>query len=102
MVATVKRWFAALLVIECRVGRKATDLWDQQVRLIRAPTAELALAEAIKLGRAENTRYKNRDGEPVTWKFVGLGELAELDVRAIRSGLEVFSTLTRQKCPHVL
>src|SRR5437870_5251111 len=97
----MKKWFVAVLVVECRVGKDPAELWDQQIRLLRALTPEDAFHEAITLGRAENTRYRNRAGEVVTWNFVGLHDLAELGVSAIRSGVEVFSTLTRDQRPRV-
>jgi hypothetical protein len=102
MFGTMKRWYVTVLIVECRVGKNAAELWDQQVRLVRALSPQEALAQANRLGQAENTRYKNSEGKLVAWRFVGLGELAELDGSALRSGVEVLSTLTRECRPRIL
>ena len=96
------KWFAAVVVMECRVAKTNPELWDEQVRLIRATNAEAAFAEARRIGKTDEVSYKNADGETVRWKFVGLGALEQLLDRSIRSGSEIFSTLSRNGRPLVL
>ena len=91
------QWFTAVLVMECRVGRAKAELWDEQVRLIRADGDRHAFAEAQRLGKAEEHQYENSAGETVRWRFVGLGELQELGAKTVRSGVEVFSMLSRDQ-----
>jgi hypothetical protein len=95
------RWYAAVIVMECRVGMRPAELWDEQVRLLRAADAQTAFIQAGQLGRSEEHHYSNIDGSSVRWKFVGLGDLHELLERRIRSGVEVFSSLARGTRPRV-
>jgi len=89
------KWFAAVIVMECRVGRSRAALWDEQLRLIRAQSAEGAYKAAQDIGESDQAQYENAAGEKVRWRFLGVGELEELLEQRIVSGVEVFSTLTR-------
>ena len=59
------KWFAAVLVMECRIGKKAAALWDEQLRLIHARSAEYAYNIARKLGEDNEVKYQNSAGENV-------------------------------------
>jgi hypothetical protein len=90
------RFFVAVLVLQSRVGDwDDNPIVDHQVRIIEASDARSAYARALKLGEAENSTYKNRDGESVTWEFLGLSELDLLEQSQLRNGGEVFSWRTR-------
>lgn len=90
------KWFSAVVVMECRVSNRSADLWDEQVHLIRAQSPEDAYKAARQLGKESETRYRNSAGEPVRWRFAGVGELEELLAQRIESGIEVYSKLTRK------
>src|SRR5438445_620378 len=51
---------------------------DRIVRLV-AKTARAALTAAKRLGRSEQFTYKNSDGNPVHFEFIGVLELLHLD-----------------------
>ena len=93
----MSRWFAAVLVVRSRIqpGWDDDPLFDCQVRLLEAPTPEVAYENALALGKQEECAYKNEEGNDVQWEFLGLHDLAELD-EAPKSGGEVYSWLTRQ------
>lgn len=59
------KWFVAALVMECRVGRAAPELWDEQIVVLRARTADEAYRKAVEAGRAANADYRNAAGERV-------------------------------------
>jgi hypothetical protein len=90
-------WYAAVLIVECRVGGddKRRLLFDRQLRLICAADHEEAYCKALKLGRAENQSYQNPRGEVVQWRFIGLENLAELLTDTIEDGVEIYSSLQR-------
>jgi hypothetical protein len=90
------RWYAAVLLLQSRVGIDLDDepLVDHQVRLLRARDADTAYEQALVLGKSEEVSYQNDDGETVTWTFIGLGDLEELD-EPPGPGTEVFSWYTR-------
>jgi hypothetical protein len=90
------RLFVAALVLESKAdGGDANTLVDHQVRVIRAPNAKAAYDRALRLGEAENAAYKDSEGETLTWQFLGLSELDQLDERQLQDGGEVFSWRTR-------
>jgi len=90
-----QRFFVAVLVLQSRVGDwDDQPIVDHQVRIIEAPNASSAYTRALKLGASENQTYRNRDGESVTWEFLGLSELDSLEQPQIRDGGEVFSWRT--------
>jgi hypothetical protein len=91
-----QRWFVAVLVLQSRVGLQDEDpIVDHQVRLIRATNARVAHDRALRIGAAENQVHKNRDGENVTWEFLGLSQLDVLDEAQLDDGGEVYSWLTQ-------
>lgn len=94
-------WYVTNLIVECRVGRARAELWDEQIVMLRARGAEDAYLAAVRLGREQDTTYKNSTGDTVRWKFKGLGDLKELGSKTIRSGTEVYSRLSRSKRPYI-
>jgi len=94
------KWYVAELIGECRVGRARAALWDRQLVVLRARSANDAYTAAQKLGREQNHTYRNAGGN-VRWRFKGLGNLEELLAKAIRSGTEVHSRLFREKAPPI-
>jgi len=91
--------YIATLVIACRVEDGSEDLTcDEQIRIIRAPNAEVAYEKALQLGKGGETAYENRYGQKVTWEFVGLDDLDELD-NTIHDGVEIRSRLFGHRNP---
>lgn len=91
------RWFVAVLVIRSRVddGVAGPPLLDLQYRLIRAPNAEGAYDRALELGRHAAHAYRNAAGKQVTWEFVGLRDLCEVDDEELADGTEVYGYTVR-------
>jgi hypothetical protein len=71
-----------------------TSLTQRQLRLIRARGPESAYERALRLGREAEHEYTNEAGEGVQWRFVGLGELAEIDDTELRDGSESLSSFS--------
>lgn len=91
-----QRLFVAVVVLQSRVGDwDESPIVDHQVRIVRAPNAKSAYARAIHLGEGENSTYKNRDGQAVTWEFLGLSELDHVEEGQLGDGGELFSWRTR-------
>jgi hypothetical protein len=93
------KWYVAELIVACRVGRSSPELWDKQIVLLRARSADLAYAVALETGKSRNHAYRNSVGNRVSWTFKGLANLEELLGNVIRSGTEVHSQLIRGKKP---
>ena len=91
-------WYAAVLIVQCRLEGDSTQddlLYDRQIRVLRADDAESAYVRAIELGREEASSYENAEGQQVVWDFVGLANLTELLDDEIKDGTEVHSELER-------
>ncbi|MBA3873805.1 MAG: DUF4288 domain-containing protein [Anaerolineae bacterium] len=88
-------WYIATLVIAIKVEDVGDDVdptCEEQIRAIRAPNAEAAYEKALQIGKSEETAYLNMYGQTVTWTFVGLDDLDELDNR-MHDGVEIRSRL---------
>ena len=74
--------FAALLLFQWRaVGdrqSRARRLCEQRMLNFTASSGRSALAEARKRGRAAQFRYRNDEGNPVHFEFVGVLDLLDL------------------------
>ena len=62
------------------VSRKPGSLrtCEKRIVLLKAPSARAALRQAQAQGRAAQYRYKNSDGNPVHFRFVGVTDLCHL------------------------
>ena len=74
---------------------------DEQIRAIRAPNGEIAYEKALDIGRHQETSYQNMYGQTVTWEFVGLDDLDELD-NTMHDGVEIRSRLFGHRTPSSL
>ena len=91
------RWYVAVLVVRSKVadGSLEVPLVDLQYRLVRAADPEAAYSRALELGQAEGQSYRNAEGATVTWEFMGLHDLREVDDAELSDGVEVYSHLVR-------
>ncbi len=99
-------WYVATIILKCEVEQKPTTdgEWTciQQIHLLRAPNQETAYQNAIKLGISQEHSYLNMQGEKVTWRFVGLENLEELDTKTIRDGTEIWGSVFYTESPEAL
>jgi hypothetical protein len=94
-------WYAARLILKCTVGNQISDfLYDEQVRLIKADTADEAYSKALQLGREEESDYQNNEKERVRWSFEGLFDLDRID--KLEDGAEITSKRFRANSSHSL
>jgi hypothetical protein len=79
---------------------EVTEAWtcEEQIHLIRAPDADTAYKKAMDLGKKREHSYKNVYDETVSWTFLGLEDLAELDGQ-LRDGIEIRYRFFRHKDP---
>jgi hypothetical protein len=78
----MKRYAAKLLfqfrvTIDGESGKRRTC--EERIVLFKAVSARKALADAKRRGTTERYHYKNSDGNPVRFEFVGVMELLCLD-----------------------
>ncbi len=70
------KWYLAEVVLGITVGRQPTVVVQINTLLVRADSPKEAYARALELGKQEaSPRYKNRAGEAVRFRFLGLRDL---------------------------
>ena len=95
-------WYIATLVIAIKVDGGSDDpTCEEQIRAIRAPNAEAAYEKAMQLGMSGETAYLNMYEQTVTWEFIGLDDLNELD-NTMHDGVEIRSRLFGHRNPSSL
>jgi hypothetical protein len=76
--------FAAKLLFQFRVVVNASNgirrLCEERIITFESPDARKALSEAKRRGRAAQHTYKNSDGNPVHFEFIGVMELLHLGI----------------------
>lgn len=85
-------WYLAKLVyrIICGLG-KHTPQFEEQLRLIEAPSKGEAFQKAMAIGKKEETQFPNERQELVKWRFVNISELYQL--AEVVDGTEVYSRI---------
>lgn len=75
--------YAAKLLFQFRVVVNGSSgirrTCEERIITLSAAHGKAALREAKRYGRAEQHRYKNNDGNPVYFEFVGVLDLLRLD-----------------------
>ena len=74
--------YAAKLLFQFRVVVDGSDgimrICEERIVVLRAETAREALRKAKRYGRLHTSRYRNTDGNPVHFEFVGVMDLLHL------------------------
>jgi hypothetical protein len=85
-------WYLAKIVyrIICGDGDH-TPQFDEQLRLINAPTKEAAFYKAQQTGKSEEEKFYNLKRELVQWKFINVSELYKIG--EMIDGAELYSRI---------
>ncbi len=70
-------------------------LWLESIRLLDALSEEDAEAQAKQIARSDEHSYEVDSGATVTWTFVSIERVFQIDSRDLTSGTEVFSRFLR-------
>ena len=86
-------WYSGLIVMESHVddAREERPLCERVVMIVEVDNEDLARQKLTNIGHAKEDSYLNHEGATVTWKFVELLEVQE--VEAFEDGAEVHSLL---------
>jgi hypothetical protein len=85
-------WYLAKIVFQIICGEgDHTPQFDEQLRLIAAPSKEVAFLRAKDVGVAEEEVIENINRKLVTWKFVNIAEIYKID--AWIHGAELYSQI---------
>lgn len=66
--------------------------FDEQLRLISSPNKELAFQKALRIGTENQSFIINQKNETITWKFIGVGDIVQ--VQEFKDGMEMYSFTT--------
>lgn len=90
-------WWCATLIIYSSVKDPETGMFlcDEQIRILRAETADSALIKAFQIGKAQEHSYESIDGHIVSWIFAGVRELEEISDERLDDGTEIKSKLMK-------
>lgn len=85
-------WYLTKLVYRIICGRGThTPQFEEQLRLVEAPSKEEALRKAQAIGHGEAIQFHNDKQELVQWKFINVSELYQLN--EIVDGTEIYSRI---------
>ena len=85
-------WYLTKLVFRIICGDgDHTPQFDEQLRLISAPSKEDAFAKAKQLGEKEQDTFYNRKHQLVQWQFINVSELYKLS--ELIDGAELYSRI---------
>jgi hypothetical protein len=89
-------WYLAKIVfrIVCGEGDHVAQ-FDEQLRLVGAPSKEEAFRKAQALGQQEEESFMNRKNELVQWKFINVSELYKLS--ELIDGAELYSRIEERE-----
>jgi|SRR4026208_1661929 uncharacterized protein DUF4288 len=86
-------WYAASLLFRGihSIPTDQDDLWEESIRLIQASDENEAESKATLLGQASEVSYLAQGRDKVSWKFVQIERIFQIDDDPLTSGSEVFS-----------
>lgn len=83
-------WYIVKIVFNIQINNSDNQSqFDEQLRLVEAPTAIDAFMNARVIGKKEEEVFKNEKGEDVCWKFIDVTEIELL--KEFKNGAELYS-----------
>ncbi|MCL2658738.1 MAG: DUF4288 domain-containing protein [Betaproteobacteria bacterium] len=67
------------------------NLWEESIILIKASSAEEALAKATQLVRDRRISYQVENGDQLDWEFSQVVQAFQIDAQQLMNGTELFS-----------
>jgi hypothetical protein len=87
---TGMKWYLARLVYQVVSGEgNHTPQFDEQLRLIQADELNWAREKALVLGQIGAFTFQNTNKQNVTWKFINVTDIFEID--SIEDGAQLYS-----------
>ena len=89
-------WYLAKMVFRIVCGEgDHTPQFDEQLRLVSAPTKEEAFGKAQDMGQKEQETFYNRKDQLVQWQFINVSELYKLS--NLIDGAELYSRIEERE-----
>lgn len=85
-------WYLAKIVYRIICGNgDHTAQFDEQLRLVEAPSKREALEKARVIGKSEQISFTNEKQQQVQWKFINVSEVYRL--HEVADGTEIYSRI---------
>lgn len=86
------QWFLAKLIFSLDIQPTTSTLnqFDEQLRLIKEETRDMAVLKARHLGKKMQTKIETSQGRTIAWNFVDVKEIIQLG--DLTDGMELYST----------
>jgi hypothetical protein len=101
-----KKWFVTTIILKCEIAGEPSipNEWicTQQIYMLHAENRDSAYERALMIGRLQEAIYLNDNGQQVSWIFVGLENLEELDNKIIKDGIEIWGRVFHTSDPDSL
>jgi hypothetical protein len=101
-----KKWFVTTIILKCEIAGEPSipNEWicTQQIYMLRAENRDSAYERALMISKSQEAIYLNDNGQQVSWTFVGLENLEELDNATIKDGTEIWGRVFRTNDPDSL
>lgn len=93
------KWFCLTMLFQCVVGENPGErrFCEERIVVVEAASEHEARNTGLEYGTGDRTTYHNEDGEVVTWSFLRILAIVELDSGPTAAGWEVGSRLL--DCP---
>lgn len=90
------KWYVAKIIyrIICVEGNQ-TPQFDEQLRLVAAEDDLHAFQKARIIGEGNEDNFLNDNQKPVTWKFIDVSQLQELE--SLGDGIEISSRIYEEE-----
>ena len=95
-------WFsAALLFRGCHTASPEMDtdeqVWEESILLVKADTLSEAERKAHTIGERTKVAYRVSNGDTLTWKFVKVSRVFEIESNKLETGVELFSRFLKTR-----
>lgn len=93
------KWFSVRILLDSEVegGADGVALGEESTRVFWAENEADARRKAEASGRVSEHQYKNERGRIVSWVYVGVAEVQELEPAVLADGTEVWSQLIERR-----
>ena len=92
-----KTYFTVSMFYQSRINGMIheSNLWEEQIVLVRAFSEEDAAKQAINFASTQETSYKNSEGEDVEWRFFKIERIFNTGLAELSGNAEIFSRFLR-------
>lgn len=89
-------YFAVSIFYQSRINGTVSNLWEEQIVLVRAFSEEDAAKQAVDFAHAQETSYQNCEGDDVEWRFFKVERVFNTGLAEFSGNVEIFSRFLKK------